>query len=56
LEILAFLRSPGGRSLLVKGASGAGKTMFALQLAEEVRDAFLPHRIDGSSPPSRSAS
>lgn len=37
-ELLQFLRSPGGHSLIVKGAAGTGKTTFALQLAEELGD------------------
>jgi KaiC/GvpD/RAD55 family RecA-like ATPase len=35
-ELLQFFASPGGHSLIVKGAAGTGKTTFALQLAEEL--------------------
>ncbi len=35
-DILQFLRSPGGHSLIVKGSAGTGKTTFALQLTEEL--------------------
>ena len=35
-ELLQFFGSPGGHSLIVKGAAGTGKTTFALQLAEEL--------------------
>lgn len=44
-EIHRFFRVRGGRSLLVKGPSGGGKTLFVLQLAHELRDAFVPHHI-----------
>ncbi|QLH74079.1 MAG: hypothetical protein HPY73_00510 [Methanomassiliicoccales archaeon] len=35
-EMLDFLRSPGGHSLIIKGEAGTGKTTFALQLIEEM--------------------
>ena len=34
--LLDFFASPGGHSLIVRGAAGTGKTTFALQLAEEL--------------------
>ncbi len=37
-EILEFLRSRGGHSLLIKGRAGTGKTTFALQIIEELSD------------------
>lgn len=37
-EILDFLRSAGGHSLVVKGEAGTGKTTFALQMVEELAD------------------
>jgi KaiC/GvpD/RAD55 family RecA-like ATPase len=37
-EILDFLRSAGGHSLVVKGEAGTGKTTFALQIVEELAD------------------
>lgn len=36
LEIIQFLKNPGGHSLIVKGLPGTGKTTFALQLIEEL--------------------
>ncbi|TLZ78336.1 MAG: hypothetical protein E6K08_01245 [Methanobacteriota archaeon] len=39
-EILRFFRGGGGHSLIIKGAPGAGKSMFALQLATELHDSF----------------
>src|SRR3989475_11458188 len=39
-EILRFFRGGGGHSLVIKGAPGAGKSMFALQLATELQDSF----------------
>jgi len=39
-EILRFFRGGGGHSLIIKGAPGAGKSMFALQLATELQDSF----------------
>jgi len=35
-EIVDFLSSKGGRSLLIKGSAGTGKTTFALQVLEEL--------------------
>jgi len=35
-EILAFLSGRGGRSLIVKGGAGTGKTTFGLELLEKV--------------------
>ena len=37
-EIRTFFGKPGGRSLLVKGPAGSGKTTFALQLLEDMAD------------------
>lgn len=37
-EIIDFLLSPGGHSLLVKGEAGTGKTTMALQLIESLSD------------------
>lgn len=37
-EIRTFFGKIGGRSLLVKGTAGTGKTTFALQLLEELAD------------------
>lgn len=37
-EIRQFFGSAGGRSLLVKGAAGSGKTTLALQLLEDLAD------------------
>ncbi|KYK28566.1 MAG: hypothetical protein AYK23_05525 [Candidatus Proteinoplasmatales archaeon SG8-5] len=37
-EIRNFFGNIGGRSLLVKGSAGTGKTTFALQLLEELAD------------------
>src|SRR5437016_5840063 len=44
-EIVYYFRSNGGHSLLVKGPTGAGKTMFALQLALELRGDFFPFYV-----------
>lgn len=35
-EILKFMSSPGGHSLIVRGMAGTGKTTLALQLIEEM--------------------
>jgi KaiC/GvpD/RAD55 family RecA-like ATPase len=37
-EIIDFYSKEGGRSLLIKGSAGTGKTTFALQLLEEFSD------------------
>jgi KaiC/GvpD/RAD55 family RecA-like ATPase len=37
-ELLEFLRSPGGHSLVIKGDAGTGKTTLALQLIEELTE------------------
>lgn len=37
-EIASFLNRPSGRSLMIKGSPGTGKTTFALQLLEELCD------------------
>src|SRR5580693_10515786 len=34
-EVLAFLSGRGGRSLIVKGGAGTGKTTFGLELLEK---------------------
>lgn len=52
-EILDFLRSSGGHSLLIKGRAGTGKTTLALQiieeLAEEQVDYYLSTRVSDES-------
>ncbi len=35
-ELIRFLASPGGHSLIVRGMAGTGKTTLALQLIEEL--------------------
>jgi gas vesicle operon resressor len=35
-EVLAFLSGRGGRSLIVKGGAGTGKTTFGLELLEQI--------------------
>jgi KaiC/GvpD/RAD55 family RecA-like ATPase len=37
-EIVSFFNRPSGRSLMIKGSPGTGKTTFALQLLEELAD------------------
>ncbi len=37
-EIVSFFNRPSGRSLMIKGSAGTGKTTFALQLLEELAD------------------
>lgn len=37
-EIIEFLLSPGGHSLLIKGDAGTGKTTMALQMCEALSD------------------
>ena len=37
-EIKSFFNQKSGRSLLIKGSPGTGKTTFALQLLEELTD------------------
>jgi len=53
VEIKDFFDKPGGRSLLVKGSAGTGKTTFALQLLEELADVdksfYLSTRVSDSS-------
>ncbi len=53
MEIKEFFDKPGGRSLLVKGAAGTGKTTLALQLLEELADAdtsfYLSTRVSDAS-------
>lgn len=36
-EIIRFLQTEGGHSLIVKGSAGTGKTTFSLQLIEEIK-------------------
>lgn len=52
-ELLQFFGSPGGHSLIVKGAAGTGKTTFALQLAEELgedaRAFYMSIRVSDAS-------
>ncbi len=49
LEVMDFLRAPGGHSLIIKGDAGSGKTTFALQLIEELEEEqpeyFLSSRV-----------
>jgi len=35
-EILSFMASPGGHSLILRGMAGTGKTTMALQIIEEM--------------------
>ncbi len=48
-EVEDFFSKPGGRSLLIKGRAGTGKTTFALQLLEEItspdRGFYLTTRV-----------
>ncbi len=37
-ELFSFFDTPSGRSLLIKGGAGTGKTTFALQMLEEITD------------------
>ena len=37
-EVVDFFDKPGGRSLIIRGQAGTGKTTFALQLLEEISD------------------
>ncbi|MEE9150934.1 MAG: gas vesicle protein GvpD P-loop domain-containing protein [Thermoplasmata archaeon] len=37
-EIVSFFNRPSGRSLMIRGSPGTGKTTFALQLLEELAD------------------
>ena len=37
-EIISFFNRPSGRSLMIKGSPGTGKTTLALQLLEELTD------------------
>jgi len=52
-ELVQFFGSPGGHSLIVKGAAGTGKTTFALQLAEEIgegaRSFYMSIRVGDAS-------
>lgn len=52
-DILRFLTSPGGHSLIVKGHAGTGKTTFALQLSEDLEKAqksyYISTRVSDSS-------
>ena len=36
LEVIEFLSGKGGRSLIVKGGAGTGKTTFGLELLERI--------------------
>ncbi len=49
LEVIAFLSGKGGRSLIVKGGTGSGKTTFGLELLEHVgqpnRSYYLSTRV-----------
>ena len=48
-EVIAFLSGKGGRSLIIKGGAGTGKTTFGLELLERVgqpnRSYYLSTRI-----------
>lgn len=44
-EILDFLRSHGGHSLLIKGKAGTGKTTLALQIIEELADEQMDYYL-----------
>ncbi len=48
-EVIAFLSGKGGRSLIVKGGAGSGKTTFGLELLERVgqpsRSFYLSTRV-----------
>jgi len=52
-EIVEFFNKEGGRSLLIKGGAGTGKTTFALQLLEEMCDPdhsfYLSTRVSDES-------
>jgi len=52
-ELVQFFGSPGGHSLIVKGAAGTGKTTFALQLVEEIgegaRSFYMSIRVGDAS-------
>ncbi|MEW5760165.1 MAG: gas vesicle protein GvpD P-loop domain-containing protein [Candidatus Thermoplasmatota archaeon] len=52
-EIISFFKKPGGRSLLVKGGAGTGKTTFALEVLDEIagpEDSFyLSTRVSDES-------
>lgn len=52
-EIAAFFEKPGGRSLMIKGLAGTGKTTLALQLMEELADPqtsfYLSTRVSDAS-------
>ncbi|MEW5937600.1 MAG: gas vesicle protein GvpD P-loop domain-containing protein, partial [Candidatus Thermoplasmatota archaeon] len=52
-EVRDFFAKPGGRSLLVKGSPGTGKTTFALQLlemlAEPEKSFYLSTRVSDES-------
>ena len=49
LEVVAFLSGKGGRSLIIKGGAGTGKTTFGLELLERVgqpnRSFYLSTRV-----------
>ncbi len=48
-EVIGFLSGKGGRSLIVKGGAGTGKTTFGLELLERVgqpgRSYYLSTRV-----------
>jgi KaiC/GvpD/RAD55 family RecA-like ATPase len=52
-EIAEFFDKPSGRSLMIKGGAGSGKTTLALQLMEEVADPensfYLSTRVSDAS-------
>lgn len=52
-ELCEFFRQPGGRSLIIKGGAGSGKTTLALQLMEEIAEAdtsfYISTRVSDAS-------
>ena len=52
-EIVEFFQKPGGRSLVIKGGAGSGKTTLGLQLMEEVAEPdasfYLSTRVSDAS-------
>ena len=52
-EICEFFGQPGGRSLVIKGGAGSGKTTLALQIMEEIAEPdtsfYLSTRVSDAS-------
>ncbi len=44
-EIVRFFQRDGGHSLLIKGEPGSGKTTFALEILNQLKDSFEIHYI-----------